>query len=240
MLRLTTLGGLALEGEQGALSGAAMRPRPLGLLALVAAGGACGRSRDKLMAYLWPESDTGHARNCLKQTLFALRHHLNRDLFVPGASVLRLDPRAVTVDYWDFLRAINGRDYRTAVDSYGGPFLDGFHLEGLAEFERWAEVERARLAQRYQVALEALAAGAEVAGDIVGALGWWQRLTEHDPLSSRIALGLLKALVAVGDRADALRYAELHERLLREELNAAPDTGERVFVARLREHVTKH
>ena len=109
MLRLTTLGGLALEGDQGLLTGAGARPRSLALLALIAATGSRGMSRDKVMSYLWPESDLEHARNCLKQTLFALRHQLQHDLFAPGVSVLRLAPCTVGVDCWEFEYALKRR-----------------------------------------------------------------------------------------------------------------------------------
>jgi DNA-binding SARP family transcriptional activator len=234
MLHLKMLGGLALEGDQGLLTGAAARPRSLALLALIASTGSHGMSRDKVMSYLWPESDTGHARNCLKQALFALRHQLQDDLLTTGASVLRLAPCAVGVDCWEFEHALERRSLRVAIDSYGGPFLDGFYLEGVVDFEYWVEAERARLAHRYEAALIALVAHAESTGDLVAAVQWWQRLAEHDPFSSRIALGLMEALVKVGDRAGALRYAQQHERLLRKELDASPDTGEKVFIKELR------
>jgi DNA-binding SARP family transcriptional activator len=238
MLRLTMLGTLSMESDHGPPEGVARRRRPLALLAFIAASGSHGVSRDKVLAYLWPESDTGHARNCLKQTLFALRRDLGRQLFLPGASTLRLDPQRLAVDRWEFERALDRRARRDAVDAYRGPFLDGFHLGGLVEFERWVEAERARLARRYQVALEALAAEAERAGDWVWAVEWWGRLAEHDPFSSQITLGMMRALVRLGDRAEALRCAELHERLLREELGVRPDTGEREFVNHLRGRYT--
>jgi DNA-binding SARP family transcriptional activator len=233
MLRLKTFGGLAVRNEHGPLYGAAVRRRPLALLALVAGAGSDGVSRDKVVAYLWPESDTAHARNSLKQTLFALRHGLPGSLFDPGGTTLRLDPHAVAVDRWEFDRALEGGALRDAVELYKGPFLDGFYLERGLAFEHWVEAERRRLANRYQGALERLAACAEAAGDREAAVGWWQRLAEHDPFSCRIALGLMEALVAVGDRASALHYAVRHERLLREELDTSPDTRERAYVQQL-------
>lgn len=72
MLHLTTLGGLALEHDDGPFVGVAVRRRPLALLAFAAAN-MHGTTRDKILAYFWPESDLAHARNCLKQTVFALR-----------------------------------------------------------------------------------------------------------------------------------------------------------------------
>ena len=51
MLHLMTLGSLALERDQRPLAGAALRRRPLALLAFVAAS-PHGVSRDKVLAYL--------------------------------------------------------------------------------------------------------------------------------------------------------------------------------------------
>jgi DNA-binding SARP family transcriptional activator len=229
MLHLTTLGALSLESDQQPVAGAALRRRSLALLALIAAG-PHGVTRDKVLAYLWPESDTPRARNNLKQTLFSLRRDLGQELFLPGACTLRLDPRLVQVDRWQFEHELERGALRVAVESYGGAFLDGFHVGELVEFERWVEAERSRLANRYQAALEELAREADKAGDHVGALRWWHRLVEHDPLSSRIALRLIRALMAAGDGAEALRYAEAHRRLLQEVFGALPDTDEYLIV----------
>ena len=121
------------------------------------------------------------------------------------------------------------------MEAYAGPFLDGFHLNGVAEFERWIEWQRGQLAQRYQRALEELIAEAQASGDQLQAVQWWRRLADHDPLSSRVAVGLMRALVAIGDRVGALRHAELHEQLVYRELETRPDTGELALVKQLRE-----
>lgn len=188
MLHLTTLGALSLESDLGSAVGAALRRWPLALLALASAS-PHGLTRDKALAHLWPESDSAHARNCLKQTLFALRRDVGQELFLPGAYSLRIDGSAVEVDRWLFERAVESGRLREAADLYGGAFLDGFHVGRLLEFERWVEAERTRLANRYQVTLETLRAEAEKRGDVIEAVRWWRRLAEHDPLSSRIALG---------------------------------------------------
>ena len=78
MLRLSVLGGLRVDGSSGPLRGAATQRRPLALLALLAAAGDRGINRDRLLAYLWPESDIERARGSLKQTLYILRRDLER------------------------------------------------------------------------------------------------------------------------------------------------------------------
>ena len=73
MLRLKTLGGLSVERSPPPSLSTRPRRRLLALLALMAGHDALGISRDKLLAYLWPESDTSRARSSLKQALSSLR-----------------------------------------------------------------------------------------------------------------------------------------------------------------------
>ena len=139
MLRLRTLGGLTIEDQNGPVAGAIARKRSLALLALVGLASEQGLSRDRVLAYLWPESDTDRARNNLKQTLFQLRQDLHEDVFARVPGVLRLDPAAISVDACEFQAAIDRNNPTTAVTLYQGPFLDGFYLPGLVEFEHWNE-----------------------------------------------------------------------------------------------------
>jgi DNA-binding SARP family transcriptional activator len=222
-LRLQTLGGHAIWLGSTPLTGTATRRRLVAFLALVAAHGAAGVSRDKLLAYLWPESDTAHARNSLKQVLFWARRLLKaHPVVLATGDVLRLDPAMIHVDTWEFEAAFDRGAYEEAVAIYRGAYLDGFHLGGLAEFEEWSEAERARLARRYIEALEALALRAERAGDAQSAVGWWRRLVEADPLSSSWALGMMRAMVASGDPTGALEQFQTHSELVRAELDCPP------------------
>ena len=117
MLRLRTLGGLTIEDENGPLAGPIARKRSLALLALVGLSTEQGISRDRVLAYLWPESDTERARNNLKQTLFQLRQDLHEDVFVRSPGVLRLDSSAISVDACDFQAALDRDNPTTAVTS---------------------------------------------------------------------------------------------------------------------------
>ncbi len=236
MIRLTTLGCLEVEQADRTASGAAARARPLALLAVVASAREFGVARDKLLAYFWPESDTEHARNCLKQTLFALRKDLHGDIFVVRLGSVRLNPATITTDALQFEAARARGAHATAVGLYRGPFLDGFHIPCLLEFERWMEGERFRLARCYQGSLEALARAAYEAGDWRAAVDWWRRLSTIEPLDSRVALRLMRALVATGARTEALEYARAYYDLVRGELGAPPDVAVTGYVDWLRHH----
>ena len=232
--RLTTLGALALSGGEGPLAGAAAQRRSLALLALLALGRNKGVSRDKLVAYLWPESDAERAHHALSQLLYALRRDVGQADVASGATELRLNRGVISVDLDDFEAALARRDLEGAVAAYGGPLLDGFHLGGASEFERLVDGERSDLAKRMGAALETLAQTASGRGDHEAAAGWWRRVAAIDPLSSRVALGLMRALEGAGDRAGALQHARDHARIVRAELDAAPDALLTAFVAELR------
>lgn len=220
MLLLKSLGGLSVQLDGAPATGAAQQRKHLALLALLAA--SRGISRDKLVAYLWPESDTEHARNTLKQACHALRRDLHPELFL-GTIELRLNPQVITSDIGELEDALDRGNLERAAESYAGPFLDGFHLAGAGDFERWVDETRIELARRVSAALESLASTAASAGDPQAAVRWWRRLASLDPLNARVTCGLMRSLAAAGDRAAAVQAARVHESLLREQLGAEPD-----------------
>ncbi|MGD2153294.1 MAG: BTAD domain-containing putative transcriptional regulator [Gemmatimonadales bacterium] len=194
----------------------------MSFLILLAASGEIGVSRDKLAGYLWPESDDKRARHRLSVTLHVLRKELGEEAVLASGEMLRLNPEAVWTDVRALEEALERDQPGAAVEVYGGPFLDGVHLEGAREFERWVEGERVRCAGLHARALETLALQAEDAGEYGAAVGWWKRLAAQDPYDSRVALRLMEALAAAGDVANALQHARAHELLLREELEVEP------------------
>src|SRR6266571_3071324 len=144
MLELRTFGGLSIKDDGAPITGAATQRKTLALLALLAAAGKNGLSRDKLIAYLWPESDAEHGRNLLNQACYALRRDLRERELLVGASELRLNPDVVRSDLEAFEAALRRGDAEAAVSAYRGPFLDGFFVSGAPEFERWVDAGRAR------------------------------------------------------------------------------------------------
>jgi DNA-binding SARP family transcriptional activator/TolB-like protein len=222
MISLKTLGGLAIVIDGRLVEGAPAQPRRLALLALLAGAGDRGVSRDRLLSLLWPESDTERARHALAQLL----HILQRDqsqIGIRGSTELRLDPDTVGTDLREFDEALRHGDRERAIALYAGPFLDGFHLDGAPEFERWADAERARLAADYAAALETLAGELGRRGEHARAVQQWRRLAGLDPLNARLAIGLMGALRDAGDRAGAIRHARVYQELVRQELGGTVD-----------------
>src|SRR5258707_5250234 len=128
MLILELLGTLSLRDETRPVPVASQQKRPLGLFAILGLGGRQGVSRDRIEAYLWPESSAARAQHALDQTVYAIRHALGSDVIVATGRELRLNPDLVRVDVWEFEQAIGADQWAAAVGHYKGPRLDGFHV----------------------------------------------------------------------------------------------------------------
>ncbi|MEX2281132.1 MAG: BTAD domain-containing putative transcriptional regulator, partial [Gemmatimonadota bacterium] len=234
VLQLKLFGTPSVEASGQPVPGRAVQGPRLALLAALALTRGRPLTRDKLIALLWPESPTDRARHQLSDTLYLVRGALGEDVIRSTGDELMLNPAAITSDVESFQRLLDEGQLGQAVELIDRPLLDGFHLAGAAEFEQWLDVERARLGQRYATSLESLAEASEARGDFGAAAAWWRKLATHDAYSGRIALRLMRALEAAGDRAGALRHARVHAALLQEEFEAKPDPEVMSFAERLR------
>jgi DNA-binding SARP family transcriptional activator len=234
MYELQLFGTAAIEGPDGPLSGRILQRRQVALLAVLALAPGRSASRDKLLALFRPEADAQRARHGLADTVYVIRKALGEDALRSVSDDLVLDPQRVGSDVAGFAAALAVNDAERAVSLYRGPLLDGFHLSEAPEFERWLAGERERLGLAHARALEELAGESERQGDRRGAVEWWRRLAGVEPYNARVALGLMRALVASGDRAGAIRHGEVHATLLREEFEAEPEPELVAYMAAVR------
>jgi DNA-binding SARP family transcriptional activator len=233
MLRLRVFGGLTLARGEENLTGAVSQRRRLALLALLAVAQDTGISRDKLLAWLWPESEAERARHVLNQLLYAQRRQVGSAGLFLGRKTLRLNPVEIWTDVGAYREALRQGALEEALAHYRGPFLDGFFVSEAPEFEHWVEEQRRQFAVQSLEGCVTLAERAAARGDAAGAIQWWRRAAEQDPLDTRVALGLVTALTGAGDRPGALRAARRHEQALRSELDMAPDARLRAAIERL-------
>ncbi|HLM68225.1 MAG TPA: BTAD domain-containing putative transcriptional regulator, partial [Longimicrobium sp.] len=234
MIVFNVLGDPVLRRDGAPVTGRAAYRRRLALLAILAAARGRPVGRERLIGLLWPEHAADAARHTLSESLYILRKELGEQTFVSLGDEVALNPEVVGSDLDAFEQALAEGRREEAVALYGGPFLDGFYVADAPDFERWAEGERDRLARALARALEELADADEAAGRPLRAADWWRQLAVRDPFSSRVVLRLGQALRAAGEHTAALRHAEAHAALLREELGVGPDPELAAFVERLR------
>lgn len=207
------------------MSGAAGQRRLLAILSILAAAGERGVTRDKLLSLLWADGDPEKSRHALTQSLYHIRKVLGVDRLFLGTADVRLDFSEINADVFDFQHAINQAKSDVAVGLYEGPFLDGFYVNGDAEFEFWVSTQRTKFAQQYGDALESLARQASDRGDRPAEVTYRIRLADHNPLNGLAVVAAMNCLAATGDRAAALQLARTHEERMRKELDLPPDVG---------------
>jgi len=233
-LRLHTFGRVHLTRNGEVLSGAAVQRRLLAILSILAAAGERGVTRDKLLSLLWADGDAEKSRHALTQSLYHIRKVLGVDRLFLGTADVRLDFSEISADVCDFQRAINEGKPDEAVALYEGPFLDGFYVNGDAEFEFWVSTQRTKFAQQYGDALESLGRLAAERSDRSAEVTWRVRLADHNPLNGLAVVAAMNCLAATGDRATALQLARTHEERMRKELDLPPDSGVAELAAVLR------
>lgn len=232
--RLKLFGCAVVETPVGPLEGRAAQRHRVALLAILASTRRPARSRDSLIAMLWPEADSERGRRLLSDSVYRINQAMGGDVVVASGDDLRLNRTLLPSDVDDFEAALLAKNHEGVVAAYAGAFLDGFHLPGSAEFEQWLQEERTRYEAEAIRALESLATEAEGKEQWADAVRWWRRAAALAPYSSRIALRLMSALDRSGDRAAAIRHAAIHGALVRESLGIAPDAAVERYAESLR------
>jgi DNA-binding SARP family transcriptional activator len=221
ILRLLGRPRLVAEGDVPVTGRPAQR-HSFALLALLA-GEPRGLSRDRLIAYLWPDHPEAAGRHRLSVTLHQLRRRLGPEALAAAGDGLALDPGHWQVDAWRFEACIARGEFEAAAAEYGGPLLDGFFLTGSPAFEQWLDGWRSRLARRHLAVLDSLAQEAEVRGDTAVALEYLQELQAREPFSSARTIALMNSLAAAGEPEHAIRCSRAYALTVREDYGLDPD-----------------
>lgn len=239
--RLITLGRLTLVGGTGEEDASLAKRRFKLALLTVLAMARRPLSRDALLEMFWGDRDEARARHSLSNALSSLRRALGqraittRDTDVALATDLPLD-----VDALELMEAAEARDTARVVDLYGGPFLDGVHVDESPAFDQWIFRERRRLEAVF------LQACAQQCGVLARARRWTEcralaaRWLDTEPLSADAAIFVLNAIKATGTRAALAEALHEYERLrtrLDREFDLAPEPVVRELASRIREQL---
>jgi DNA-binding SARP family transcriptional activator/tetratricopeptide (TPR) repeat protein len=237
MIQLHTLGTLVLRHSNGEdIQSVLAQPKRVALLAYLTIARPLGfHRRDTLHALLWPEQDEQHARWALNQALRHLRTALGKEVVASrGDGEVGIDPEALSCDAVEFEAAIEANDPGRALELYRGELLDGFHVSGCGDFERWLEEERVWLRRRAAQAASDLAQLKSADGEAVAAGHWARRALALAPDDEGEARRLIELLNRLGDRAGAVQAYEEFARRLREEYEVEPAPETRALIASVR------
>jgi DNA-binding SARP family transcriptional activator len=211
---LRTLGGLALvRCDEPSQEVTLANSKALLILALLASRPGYAARRAELAELLWPDGDRARALRALRQALFFLAGHA-ADVLTRTDETLVLDPNVVTVDFWEFDRAIAAEDHAAAIGLYRGPFAEGVERKVGVEVEHWIESVNARIAVGLEVAYTRQIAATLSAGDGAGAVALARTFAARNPLDEDRQRLLARTLTAAGDRVGALQTLEEYRKLV--------------------------
>lgn len=236
MIRLQLFGPAALAGPDGReLAGLLAQPKRFALLAYLATAPAPTRHRrDTLLALFWPESDDEHARASLRQTLYELRRSLGRGvLHSEGKDLVAVDAGALWCDTAEFTALLERGCDGEALAHYRGPFLDGFHLAGAPDFERWQSQQSRRFQTEAAAAAWRLSGAAETT-DPAAARRWAARACALAPYDETGLRRYMELLCGQGDRATAVRAYDRFAGRLASDLGLSASAETMALVDRIR------
>jgi DNA-binding SARP family transcriptional activator len=203
-------------------------------------------ARDSLLEVLWPGVPTSQAAGHLRVVLHALRQAVGtwsgNDYVRSESDRLVLDPLApVRVDTDAFVLHVDAaealvrqhraeaamQEYASAERIYRGDYLVEDTLE------RWTLLRREELKDRYQVVLTRLADYCMDSSDLVGTIERCHKLLAQDNCREDAYQRLMYCHAVLGQRSRALRWYEMCQIALRNELGRQPGEATRTLYDRI-------
>lgn len=234
MISCRLLGPVELSVDGEAPPAELLWKKNLALLVYLALSPRHTRTREHLIGLLWGDKPESAARHSLNEALRVVRRAMGEEALHTDATTVRLDPAAVETDLAAFARHEGAAEWESAAALVAGALLEGFAVPGESAFEDWLTAERAPWERRAVAALVRATELNLAKGRTRQALALAERGAALSPTSGQAASALIRALALSGDRAGALRRFEDHTRLLREQLDTAPDAELAAVAGRIR------
>jgi DNA-binding SARP family transcriptional activator len=218
------------------------------LIYLVVTGQA--HSREKLIAFLWPNSDRKRGQASLRNALARLRQTLGgaESYLIIEPSLVSFDiDRSLQLDLDTIQTALKTiqetaksaivpdlSPLQTAVTIYSGEFLEGFSLVDAPEFDDWVSLQREVWHQHLERIFNRLSRLQFEANQIDQALDTTRQWVAHDPLHEAAYRRLMQLHFLNGNRTAALQTYEQCSRNLAKELRVGPEPETMALAERIR------
>jgi DNA-binding SARP family transcriptional activator len=197
--------------------------KPLGLLLYLLRSSRRTRSREHLVALLWPDVSEASAKHSLNEALSKLRRAGGDESVESNGEQVTLG-RQFLCDVDEFEAAMLRCDWQAAAALCTGELAEGLAVPGALEFDQWLEGERRHWRGQGVLALGNWAQQLLDQGRTGAAVEAAQRALVLDPLSEPATRLLMRARLLLGDRRGAVEAGRRLTDRLAEELGAEPET----------------
>jgi DNA-binding SARP family transcriptional activator len=233
LYHLRTLGGLVLSRNDEPSNEIALADsKALLLLAFLATKPGYTARRVDIAELFWREGDRARSLRALRQALFFLSQHANEVLLRDDDSVT-LNADALTVDLWEFDRAVERGDHARVIELHAGRFAAGLERKVGAELEHWIESVDARITVAIEVAYSRETSRALAEGEAGRAATLAAAFAALNPLDEARQELLACSLMAAGDPVAALQALEVYRKVATPMLGeASPELDARIDAMR--------
>lgn len=175
-------------------------------------------SRDEVLLLFWPEMRESKARQNLRTLLYKVK----QETFAAPLEITETHLRWLAqTDVQAFQEALSLGDWNTAVQNYGGPFLERAHDDSSA-FEDWLSQTRDELHTAWQDAAMHVARQHLAEGRYKEAVDLLQAILRYDFLAEEVVQTCMKAQALAGQKTAALQTFTTFKKQLRDELEMEP------------------
>jgi len=233
MLSINMFGQMSIS-YNGASIAAKLSKKLMALICLLVLNAHREMSREKITAYLWPDSDEESARYNLRYNLWVLKKVIPLDTNGQSFVLITKDSCRINKRYrfqCDKLR-IDEFDVqgKSAVEEliqlkelFKGEFLEGFYLKNCDEFNEIILFERVVCQTRQIEIMKKLINLYEEAHRYEEELQVLHEMMALEPYNENFAYRILNIYKNTGNRAAAINYYKKFEGKLRRDLNIAPN-----------------
>ena len=192
-------------------------------------------AREKLAAYLWPDSASSAAKYNLRYTLWKIKK--STDIGEGGRSLIKLDREYCCIDRaYDYicdLQTIDEIDPETrsadelkrACDAFGGELLEGYYFNHCEDLNELILSQRIYYEKRKNRLLMKAAELYEQRDMLPEAVGILERVMEYEPYNEQLALRLMTLYERGGDRSRAIRFFNEFRNRLASNLEIYPGSA---------------
>lgn len=190
-------------------------------------------SRDKIMAYLWPDSTTDAARYNLRYNLWQLKKLLPHDGADRSLVLSEKDGCSIDSRYsfqCDLLKiqscSVHSQDLEELAYTkslFSGDFMEGWYLKNCNEFNEMILFERMNCEHIQVELLKTLARRYEENERLEEALATWQEMAKVDMDNEETACNIVRLYAEMGNRVAAINHYKKFETSLWDNLNIAPN-----------------
>ena len=182
-------------------------------------------TREKLLAFFWPDHERSSAQAILRTMIHDLRKHL-RDAFQADDQIISLSPDTF-IDVKVFSAALDSPspdlgNLTAALTLYKGDFLEGFSLPDSPQFDDWIASEQERYRLMAMNGFAGLARLHEEQRNYPTALEAMRRALAFNPFQEELQRNFMRLLYLNGDRTGVIQQYESLRKLLDEEMGVLP------------------